>query len=446
MASKTRRPSVEGQSRRAVLGSATLAGMMSLGFPALAAAPARKGGGGVSRTYATAWRAYLAALEASRAAVEADPACKDPRVRDAALYLPTQLETAAFYMHLAPHMGYPLLNRTHVGEPIGLNWGMPNPDFDYRFTYLDGKRRYRIFGPRKSEAAFFDLIAFNGYFIDNVKTYFQGGLNRFDGPDGGIELFLGPPSKGPNHVTLDPNEPHNVLTIREALENWSVQQPTPLRIECVDPPETLGPFLYPEADLVARLQRATDLVGAATRRSLQAYKDNLAVAGGKWNAFGTQAPSEARRNNNGHPEHTMSQCIYDVPRGQSLIVEVELPSSAVYWGIQVADLFWRTTDYVWHQSSLNRKDAWVGADKVFRAVVSHEDPGVQNWLDLVDNDRGAILIRNYRAKDIRLPKTRLVPSSEVRRHLPADTPAFTPEQRRAQIAARTDGALRRFGY
>ena len=270
--------------------------------------------------------------------------------------------------------------------------------------------------------------------------------NDFNGPGGGIELFLGPPGSGQNHVTLDPGEPHNVLTIREALEDWQAQQPTPLRIECVDAPETLGPFLYPEADLVARLERATDLVGATIKRSMAAYKENLDVAGGKWNAFGLQEPSAQRMKNNGHPEHTMSQCIYDVPKGQSLVIELEMPASVVYWGIQMADLWWRTTDYVWHQSSLNRKNAYFGPDGLFRAVVSHEDPGIQNWLDPVDNDKGAILIRNYRAKGVRVAKTTLVPSGQVRQHLPADVPAFTPEQRRAQIAARTDGALRRFGY
>jgi hypothetical protein len=35
------------------------------------------------KTYAQAWREYLDALEESRATIEADPACADPRVRGA---------------------------------------------------------------------------------------------------------------------------------------------------------------------------------------------------------------------------------------------------------------------------------------------------------------------------------------------------------------------------
>ena len=398
------------------------------------------------KTYAQAWREYLDALEDVRATIMADPACADPKVRDAALYLPTQLQAGAFYMQLSPHTGYPLLNRTHVGEPIGLNWGMPNPDFDYRWTYLDGKRRYRIYGPKKSPAAFFDLIAFNGYFIDNTKTYFQGALNDHTGPDGGIELFAGPPGSGENQIVLDPNEPHNVLTFREALEDWSTETPTPLRIECVDPPEVRGPFLYPEADLVARLERAAILVRNATQRTMGSYKETLGGTGGRDNVFHINQPSEARRRNNGHPDNIVAHCIYNLKPDEALIVEIVLPKTAVYWGVQTADMWWRTTDYVWHQSSLNRKNAWFGADGVFRAVVSFQDPGIQNWLDPLDNSRGTVDIRNYKASDVPQPQAKVVPFAELRRHLPAETPAFTPQQRKAQIAARTDAVLRRFNY
>jgi hypothetical protein len=400
----------------------------------------------LTKTYAQAWREYLDALEACRATVEANSVSADPKVRAAALFLPTQMQAGAFYMQLAPHMGYPLLNRTHVGEPIGMSWGLPNPDFDYRWTYLDGKRRYRIYGPRKSEAAFFDLIAFNGYFIDNVKTYFQGSLNGFDGPDGGIELFLGPPSKGPNHIDLDPTEPHNVLTLREALEDWNEQQPTPLRIECVDPPETLGPFVYPEADLVARLERATTLLRNTPQRTMLFHQSVLEGTQGKENTFLLRVTGEDRRKNNAHPGHIGCNAIYNIRRGQSLIIESGMPKTAVYWGIQLGDMWWRTTDFIWHQSSLNRRNAHFGPDGVFRAVLSFEDPGIQNWLDPVDLERGVLSIRYYMASDTPLPKTRLVPSAQLRQHLPSDIPIFTPDQRRAQIARRADGALRRFGY
>jgi hypothetical protein len=136
--------------RSAMEAGGVVAAMAAIGgtneaHPMVTPTPDPQGRGGA---FAKAWSDYLEALEQSRTAMMADPACADPAVREAALYLPAQMQAAAFYMQIAPHTGYPLLQRTHVGEPIGLNWGMPNPDFDYRWTYLDGSKRYRIHGPR----------------------------------------------------------------------------------------------------------------------------------------------------------------------------------------------------------------------------------------------------------------------------------------------------------
>jgi len=396
--------------------------------------------------FAKAWADYLAALEQSRADMMADPGCADAAVRDAALFLPAQMQAAAFYMQIAPHTGYPLLQRTHVGEPIGLNWGMPNPDFDYRWAYLDGARRYRIHGPRKSAATFFDIIAFSGYFVDDLKTYFQGAINEFARPDGSIELFLGPKSKGPNHIDLDQSEPHNVLTLRETLEDWAIDQPTPLRIECIDPAETLGPFSYPETDLVARLERACVLVRNATRRTVDFYHQVVAGTGGVLNQFYVRKMNETVRVNNGHPDNVATHCSYHVRPGEALIIDTMMPRSAVYWGIQLADLWWRTTDFTWHHSSLNRKNGWFGPDGRFCAVVSHEDPGVMNWLDPVGIERGNVMLRVYKGTDTPLPETKIVPASEVLNHLPAAMPRVAREERRCIVAARTDGVLRRYGF
>ena len=439
-----------GLSRRTMFGWAgALAGLLTTRVagqtpgltPALPAPQPR------ARSYAEAWQAYLAALEESRAMIEADPACADPKVRAAALHLPTQLQAAAFYMHLAPHMGYPLLNQRHVNEPIGLNWGLPNPDFDYHWAYLDGKRRYRIYGPHKSASKFFDMIVFSGYFIEGVKTYFQGPMNNFVKSDGTIEIFLGPKSSGDNHVVLDPAEPHNVITMREALLDWETDKPTPLRIECVDPVETLGPFNYPEADMIDRLERASALVRSATVKSMRDYKMMLERTNGKENVFYNNAGMTAlRRDNNAHPDSNFAHCLYNVPRGQALVMENAMPKSEEYWGVQLGDLWWQSTDYFWRQSSLNRKNAWFGPDGMFRAVISHEDPGIQNWLDPVDNDKGRVNMRFYKASDMPLATAKLVPIGEVRKHLPANTPRFTAEQRKRQLAIRTDTGLRRFGY
>src|SRR4051812_18410640 len=99
--------------------------------------PPREGRDAV-QTYAEAWADYLKALEESRAMMEADPESADPKVREAALYLPAQLQAIAFNMYLAPHRGYPTLYMGQIFSQFELSWGLPNPDYVYRFGFIDG--------------------------------------------------------------------------------------------------------------------------------------------------------------------------------------------------------------------------------------------------------------------------------------------------------------------
>lgn len=397
------------------------------------------------QTYAGAWADYLRALEDSRAMVEADPASADPKVRDAALWLPTQLQAVAFNMYLAPNRAYPNLYAGQIFSPFELSWGLPNPDYAYRFGFIDGRRRYRIFGPRPSPAPWFNLHMLTGWWGDpGMRELANIEINDFTAPDGSIELFIGPQKKTDRDIVVDPCERNIVMNIREAMEDWGRQSVTPLRIECVDE----GPrdaFIYSEADLVQRLVRAAEMVRGTTRRTLRNRERLLQTAGAE-NQFFIDAPSAERAANSANLTQTMVNCIYHVEPGQSLIIETEIPERVRYWGIQLGDLWWRTVDFTYHQSSLNRTNAWFGADGVFRAVLSHEDPGVQNWLDPVDNDRGQILIRLNQTSSEPLPRTRLVPSCQVREHLPPETPEFGADQRRAQIALRKEHVLRRFGF
>ena len=76
------------------------------------------------------------------------------------------------------------------------------------------------------------------------------------------------------------------------------------------------------------------------------------------------------------------QMIYDIAPGEALVVETEIPQ-ARYWSIQMNDMWWQTTDYTHHQSSLNGHQARVDADGRVRMVISRDDPGVPNWIDPV---------------------------------------------------------------
>ena len=123
------------------------------------------------------------------------------------------------------------------------------------------------------------------------------------------------------------------------------------------------------------------------------------------------------------------QMVYDIAPGEALIVETEIPQ-ARYWSIQMNDLWWQTTDYAHHQSSLNGHQAHVDADGRVRVVIAREDPGVPNWIDPVIPGRGIAQWRWYLADRHPVPSVTKVAVADVRKHLAEDTPTVTPAERR----------------
>jgi hypothetical protein len=146
----------------------------------------------------------------------------------------------------------------------------------------------------------------------------------------------------------------------------------------------------------------------------------------------------------GLPTQAYYDGIYEIDDDEALICETDLPKTSRYWQALVADDRFATVDWVNRQSSLNDAQARVDADGWFRAVISHEDPGVPNWLDKADFPWGVIQMRFFVANEYPEPTIKKVKVADVRAHLPADTPVVTPDERREQLRARREGAqLRR---
>jgi hypothetical protein len=111
--------------------------------------------------------------------------------------------------------------------------------------------------------------------------------------------------------------------------------------------------------------------------------------------------------------------------------------------VQLGDVWYQSLDWVNRQSSLNGQQAVID-DGVFRAVISHREPGIANWLDTTGASQGCITYRWNQSASAPVPSLRLVPFDDVADHLPADTARLTPDERAESLRRRRRGALRRF--
>ena len=83
-------------------------------------------------------------------------------------------------------------------------------------------------------------------------------------------------------------------------------------------------------------------------------------------------------------------------------------------------------------------------DGVLRVVISHQEPGIENWIALGGCPQGAITYRWNNADGTPVPSLRLMPVSDIDGCLHPDTPRISTDDRAAIDAERRRHALRRF--
>jgi hypothetical protein len=316
----------------------------------------------------------------------------------------------------------------------------PNPDDTYYYAPVRGDGVYRIVGERGSTR----LMTF-------TLTRDKMGMKEKMGPafgyydadeltldaDGRFEVIFSterPADWAGDWRYLHP-ETDNIV-IRQRSYDWGRERDARFAIECLSV-EALKPRL------------TVPYVDEKLRRMFGDFPYNLSKL---WLSYQqatmarTELVNHARLTEfpSGLEVQTYWEGVYDIAEDEALILETELPEERRYWNIQLNDELWNATEYMHRQSSLNGHQARVDSDGRFRAVISLADPGVPNWLDTAGYRRGTFIGRWFQCSSHPVPTLKKVRLSEVREHLPADTPVVGAEARRAALRERRIGAqLRR---
>jgi hypothetical protein len=321
------------------------------------------------------------------------------------------------------------------------NQGGPDPDYVYSTVEIDPTGTYRISGFRGT-ARFVEITEQTWDFlspslISSGGTVFAHDLDSLAlAVDGSFSVLLSPQRPaGYAGDWWELAEHTSRLVVRRCACDWRNEVDARLAIERLDDP---GADMTPEeiARRFSDLPRWVEDMIAFDMQLIRWYREHHGV-----NEFKRSAKVDDM---GGLPEQAYYDGIHELADDEALILETALPEQCHYWQALVGDDRFCTVDWVNRQSSLNDAQAHIDADGCFRAVISHRDPGVPNWLDKADYPWGVIQMRFYRASSYPVPTMKKVPVREVREHLPAATPVVTLEQRREQLRARREGAqLRR---
>jgi hypothetical protein len=374
----------------------------------------------------TIWREMTRTMGDLEKLVWNDPLVNDDVTRaEGVRYLMRLISTAAL-MSFEIRSDYPQF----VNAPsVWLQWGLPATDCLYHFAPAHGNYEYRIRGDRGT-AHLFDVEVRVGSFAS------LGGwkiIDRYtdlsDGRDKPIDLVLSREEQPGNWLKL-PEGPCGIV-FRQYFNDWNTEDSAHVEIVREDgsfppPPLTTDQIAKGAEAFVGWLRSLPTAFAEVVRGYYDVPEDTMVFD-----------PIDF-----GWTELRYGKTAYRCAEDEALILETRLPKSN-YWSVQLCSHFWEALDWNRRQTSINGHQAVIDEDGIFRAVVSHSDPGVHNWLDASGHERGLISIRYHRADTLPAPTIRRVKLSELAASLPASTKLISSGERQKSLRDRSSSVARR---
>ena len=321
--------------------------------------------------------------------------------------------------------------------------GLDNPDNNYYVALLRDDEDYRITGKRGSTATMvFQLVigqpgVRGAGSSTNVSVLYGEDMNIEQ--DGSFEIIVSRnnPGKGVNWL---PNaEGAESLLVRFTHSDWNTERAGSLRLERIG------------AEGEAAIPLTPALMAKGLRDAAVSMFDRnatwLQYAERAWKFMPRNGISEVRSSQGGLVGQYSAFGSWELDNDRALVLSTA-PSAAHYQGIELGNLWFVSLDYESRTTSLTLDQMECSADGRCYAVISHRDPGIQNWLDTEGHRRGLIMMR-WQGLDEELPgelqpRAELVEFDYLRDHLPEDVAVFGPDQRAEQIRRRRAAVQSRF--
>ena len=326
----------------------------------------------------------------------------------------------------------------HYFDPIRKQGG-DNTDAYYSGATVNGTDTYRIHGNRGTARYFAITLVERGpspYGGAVAQTLFGWDMQVEE--DGSFELMLGPERPAGYAGNWMKTTPETFrVTFREFFADWENERPMKAIIDRLtgsgEPPQ-----VTPEKVMKGLADSARWL-----RHSLTYWGDMIDLWKARPNEF--LAYGELEKNSiDFTPGGTPFITYWQLPEDEALIVRVR-PPQARYWAVEFGNYWWETMDYRYRLSNTNMHYAHLEDDGELIIVVSHQDPGLPNWLDPSGHSEGYVTFRWIGADHYPRPEATQVKLAELPEHLPKGIKRITPAGRREQLAARRRGVINRFG-
>ncbi len=381
------------------------------------------------------WEHFCDELKAAGSVLVRDQAPRGPVDRAAAFRLLSRNISLALAFELEnDDPRFPEL--MHYFDPTRKQGG-DNTDALYVGAPINGVDTYRIRGSRGS-AAFFAVTV-----VERGDTPWGGGVaGSLFGDEleldenGEFELFLSPDPQSGNWIQTTPETFR--VTVRQFFLDWEGEDPMRARIDRLTG-DSAPPTLTPE-----KVSEGFERAARWVQESITYWADRIDLWKEQPNTFLSYRQLD-KNPIDATPGGEPLISYWKLPQDEALIVRV-VPPRADYWAVEFGNYWWETMDYRYRLASTNAHHAQLEPDGELILVVSHDDPGVPNWLDPSGHTEGYMTFRWVGADDYPVPQCQQVARAQLGDSLPTTVARVSSPERQEQLASRRRGVARRFPY
>lgn len=288
-----------------------------------------------------------------------------------------------------------------VATPTRKQFG-DNPDVIYDSAKLDGTQSYRLYGTRGTV----EYLAFCVYRRSRSQRILANLSDRdFEiRPDGSFEIILSPDKHSGNWIKLD--SAVDEIVARQYFLDQKTEIAATYQIEMLGTPGKVEPLS--ETSLSKSIHSISQFLPGAVSRTVGFVAEIKKNTNRFLNAdeianVDLFSPT---------PDNKYTASWYEIKPEEALIVEVKPPRSR-YWSVMLFNKWFESLDYLNHQVTINRSQALLEPDGMFRVVVANQDPNAPNWLDTAGHLSGMVFFRWLQSEDSPVPTCRLVPLAEA---------------------------------
>ncbi len=295
----------------------------------------------------------------------------------------TRAGLEAFVEYADP--AFPVLRRM-VHETVKM--GADNPDNFYFNAQVSGEYEYKITGNRNT-------VHYIGFFTQNGSYGTTGGLSpcgHLEGnnlhieKDGSFEIILSKEKRGKNWLKIE--DETGLVMVRQTFLNRFEEVAAELKIENLNgrkDPTPLTPKMIDEGLKMASMFIAgAPLLFARWAKGFQKHPNQL-----------PQFDPEVSNAAGGDKNIIYYHSYWNLAKDEALVITVK-PPECESWNFQLNNYWMESLDYRYFTICVSKGNAFYKKDGSIRVVVSHQDPGVENWIDTCSHEEGTMCWRWYR--------------------------------------------------